>query len=996
MHDSAVTPSGGARVLSVRVLGSLDVTVGGRPIGIVASKPRSVLAILACQANTVVSIDQLIDAVWDGRPPPKAKATLHTYISALRKALQGPDPDEPNPIETVERGYRLHLADHELDLTEFRRRTSRAEQAITAGDLAGAHDELRRATTLLRGPVLAEFDHIEQVRLFAIDMGERRCWALEQRIELDLGEDPSASVAELRAIVADNPYEERFWGQLIRSLYYAGNQAEALRTYEKLRTTLADDLGLDPSPDLQAIEAAILEQRLPPPSGPQRHRTHPRRPTVPTAATSFIGRADQLARIDRLLDHHRLVTLVGAGGSGKTRLAAEAASRVTPRFAGRTWWVELAEVDDSRHIIDAIAAAIGSIRRRQADLYDIVADDLDEAPTLLVIDNCEHVIDEAALVIERLVRDCAELTVLATSREALAVPAERIEEVEPLPVAGVLELAMGRSSEPTDAADLFIDRATAASGGLAPASGSLALIESVCAELDGIPLAIELAASLVAGMSVEEIADRLIDRFELLTQHRRTSRYEHRTLLSVVEWSYDLLDEDEQRLFAMLGTFKGSFTTTVAEALVAPFDADAARLADLVRKSMVRRDGEVGGRSRFRMLTTLRTYALDRLAEMDERAQVEDRFVTIHVEQAERRRYGMLTTAATWFEALAPDLLNFQVAIDLALDRDVDQALRLIDAFSWYFNFLGSTDRVGDWLHEQLAGGALDDRQRALALSSSAALEMFSGSYGSTADLAESALVAARAAGDIEILAGALVIRGATAIFEGNSQRAAECFAECQPMLEQLGDDNNLAAALAFWGVAYRRAGAFDEARRCLDTAYGLFSDQGDDRGLSLVMMNLARIAQADGDLDRAEPLCDEACVLADRSLDSIVIALSSLFRGRMASDRGELALAVEHFEKGLHHARILGNRVIGSSCIEWLGIIGLENDHWRELAELAGFTELYRRAPATADPLIDLDNALARCRRRLSDDEYVAARDAGRRLTLDQAADLARRTARP
>ncbi|MGI9602333.1 MAG: BTAD domain-containing putative transcriptional regulator [Acidimicrobiales bacterium] len=984
-----------ARDLWVGVLGPLEVSVAGRDIDIVAAKPLGVLAMLACQANTVVAIDQLIDALWETEPPRKAKPTFHTYISALRRALQGPDPDDPNPIETIEPGYRLRLDESESDLAQFRRLTSRADQAITAESTEEAHRELRAATALLRGPILAEFDHLEPIRLFATDMGERRCWALEQRIELDLSVDPSAAIPELRAIVADNPYEERFWGQLMRSLYYTGNQAESLRTYQELRTILDHDLGLEPSPRLQQLEGAVLAQRLDPPARLSLSRGSSRPSTVPRSATLFVGRGEQLTRLDDLLKTSRLVSLVGAGGSGKTRLAAEAAATAAHRFGGRTWWVELAEVDDSRRIIDAIAAAIGTIRRRQDDLYELVAEELDREPTLLVIDNCEHLIDEAALVAERLLNDCPTLTILATTREALAIAEERVEPVDPLPVAGVFELALGRSDHPTDAATLFIDRATAASGGTAPASGSLPLIESVCSELDGIPLAIELAAALVAGMSVEEIGDRLVDRFEILTARRRTNRAQHRTLLSVVEWSYDLLDADERTLFCILGTFRGSFTGARAAALAKPFGLDADTvLPNLVRKSMVRREPDVGGRARYRMLTTLRTYALDRLEETGQRQAVEDHFVTIHVESADRWRYRMLTTAATWFEALAPDLLNYQAAIELALDRDVDQALRLIDAFSWYFNFLGSTERVQSWLTALLAEGGLDTRQTAVALSASAALEMFGGSYGTTAELAESALVAARQANDIEILAGALVIRGATAIFEGNSQRAAQCFAECQPVLEQLGDDNNLAAAMAFWGVAHRRAGDFEEARRCLDTAYRLFADQGDDRGLSLVMMNLARMAQADGDLDRAEPLCDEACALADRSLDSIVIGLSGLFRGRMAYDRGDFPLALEHLEKGLVHARILGNRVITSACIEWMAIIGLENQRWEPLVEVAGFTDRYRQAPPTADPLEELQAGLDRCREHVSADDFGAALRRGARLSLDDAVATARRAA--
>ncbi len=711
---------------------------------------------------------------------------------------------------------------------------------------------------------------------------------------------------------------------------------------------------------------------------------------APVPTSSLVGRHEELDLLDELLDDHRIVSLTGPGGCGKTRLASEIA-RIRSARAGQTVWVELNPLDDDSGVDEAIAGAVGVRGRNPVVVLDEVADALASVPTLLVLDNCEHVVDRAALAAEHLLQRCPDLTVLATSREELMVPGERTLAVPPLASASPLELTRSRFDKPSDAAIMFSERA-----GLSDTTAEdLGVIEAICAQLDGIPLAIELAAPLVRVMSLDDIADRLLDRFRLLGETHRTARPQHRTLRAVVEWSHDLLSDDERRLFAALSVFPGSFTMDAASAVADAVGVDAVTVVPrLVRKSVVLADMSPGV-SRYRVLRTLRAFAAEQLGgDADAAAVVREAFIDHYASLARRwGRQQQTATVTAWVDELGQDTPNFQSAAVLARGGDLDRALLFVDVFQWYFNYVGQLAETRRWLAEIVAERDLTLEQRAIALVCQASLANFSGDYGATTQVAEDALTAARELDDPQRLNAALLMRGTTATFEGNAVRAAECFIESAGLSEELGDVGGKAASMAFWGVAHRRSGDFVEARRCLDEAFELFSRLGDSRGMALVIGNLGRLAHQQGDHQRADELTAHGFELARQSLDPMVTAQVGLFRGHLALDRGDLELALTTLDVAFEHARSLGNRTMTSAAIEWMVMVG--GGRPRDVAVIDAFTTVRRNSPGTASPRPEWDAAVARAAEELSADVHLRCTDEGRAMDLDEALAFARAAAR-
>lgn len=967
--------------------------VGDIIIDLAAPMHRALVAILAINANTTISTEQLIDELWNRNAPDGARATLQSYVSVVRRKCR--DAGRDDLIETRAPGYVLRLAPSESDVGPFRQLISAAQQAEAAGAEDEAYERLRDALGLVSGAVLPSLDHLDTVRVFAADIDEHRRWATEHLVEADLAAGRAGEVVpRLREMVDSHPFEERMWGLLMRALAHSGRQADALRAYQDLRELLIDELGVEPGPEVRAIERAILDGDLgvaPSGTGGLRRTASTRRritaPPHPTA--SLIGRLGELSDIDEALGTHRLVTITGPGGCGKTRIAAEVAALVRGRF-DLVAWVELNTLDDGTTVADAIAAALGIYRRQTDGVLHLVADDVAGQRALVVVDNCEHVVEQASDTIAAVLGLAPDLTVIATSRERLMVAGELVVALPPLISASPLELTRSRFEKPSEAATMFIERA----GLQAPEPQHLAVIEAICAQLDGIPLAIELAAPLVEAMTLDEIADRLLDRFRLLGDAHRSSRPQHRTLRAVVEWSHDLLSDDERSVFAALSIFRGPFSLDAADAVIRGIGHEALFvLPRLVRKSVVMADTSAKT-SRYRLLETLRAYGAEQLATDPESEDlVTGAFVTHYKNEALRwARHQQTATVTAWLNEVGPEFPNFQAAVALAREVDVDAALAMIDTFQWYLHYLGQMAETREWLRHLAATQDLTLEQRTVAGTCQAAIANFSGDYGATTELAEDALAAARELGDIRRLNSALITRGTTATFEGNAERAAECFIESAPLSEQLGDLGGMAASMAFWGIAHRRLGEFEEAQRCFDQAFEGFSRLHDDRGLALVVCNLGRMAHQQGRLDRAAELTRRGLEMARQSLDPMTTAQAGLFCGHLALDTGDIRGALGHFETTLEHALILGNRTLSSAALEWMVVAGGARPH--AVAVIDAFTTLRRNAPRTASARAEWDEAVARAEAELSATEHAALSAQGRAMDLDEAIAFARAAA--
>ncbi|GAA1306310.1 ATP-binding protein [Saccharothrix xinjiangensis] len=597
-------------MVEFRVLGPVEVVHAGRPLALGGPRHRRLLAALLLRAGDVVPAGTLVHALWGDAPPRSARAMLHVRTSELRAALRIAEVR----LSSRAGGYVLGAGPEDVDAWRFERLAAAGAAALAAGEPGRARDDLGAGLALWRGPALAEFADEPFARPDVARLGELRLRALENRVaaDLDLGRHAEL-VAELGALVAENPLRERFWGQLVLALYRTGRQGEALRAYESVRLVMADQLGLDPGGELRALHAAVLRQAswLDPPRAVRRLHV------LPAAVTSFVGRRRELPGIRALLREHRLVTLTGAGGAGKSRLAVEAAGVSAPDFPAGAALVDLAAVTRPGCAVPAVAAVLDVRERLRRPLFDALAERIGGERLLLVLDNCEHLVDEVGEVALRLLRRCPELRVLVTSRERLGLIGEAVRPVPGLglPAVGAAGVdAIGRA----DAVRLVVDRVSAVDPDFRLTEVTAGAVAEICRRLDGLPLAIELAVAGVRTWGVRRIAASLDDPFRLPVSGSCGTSGRHRTLRAVVDWSYDLLDDAQRRLFDRLAVFAGGFTAQAVEAVCggAPGDGPpvAEVLAGLVDKSLVAVD-HTGVEPRYRMLGTLRAYASERLAE---------------------------------------------------------------------------------------------------------------------------------------------------------------------------------------------------------------------------------------------------------------------------------------------------------------------------------------------------------------------------------------------
>ena len=672
----------------VRILGPL--AVDGVEVG--GARLRALLARLALDAGRPVTAGALVDAVWDTELPADEVHSLQSLVSRLRRAL-----GDGTLVAQAPGGYTLRA---EVDADRFERLA--AEGRAAADPERGAR-LLREALALWRGPALADLADYRFAAAAAARLEDLRLAALADRIEADLalgGGD--RLVGELEALTAEHPLHERLAAHLIRALYAAGRQADALGAYERVRVRLSEELGVAPSPELQAAHLAVLRGEAAPAAPPPARGTN-----LPAAVTSFVGREREIEQIDALLERSRLVTLVGPGGAGKTRLAREATAGWVDRVTDGVWLVELAPVTAEVEIVPALLGALGvreaAISERPLaarDTLERLLDILADREAIVVLDNCEHLIAAVAELAETLLAACPRLRILATSREALAIAGESLAPVPPLGLPSPGASAADALAHP--AVRLFADRAAAALPGFAVDDRNAAQTIEICRRLDGLPLALELAAARLRSLPLPELAERLDDRFRLLTGGSRTALPRHRTLRAVVDWSWELLGEDERRLARRLAVFPAGATVESATAVSGADAFDG--LVSLVDRSLLQMVPDTSP-GRYRMLETIREYGLERLeeaGELESARVAHARYFAELAARAEPRLRGPGQKA--WFARMQDERENVLAALRFLGDSgDAHGALGLAVTLLWFWLLSGSQNEANAWLDFALA-----------------------------------------------------------------------------------------------------------------------------------------------------------------------------------------------------------------------------------------------------------------------------------------------------
>jgi predicted ATPase/DNA-binding SARP family transcriptional activator/tetratricopeptide (TPR) repeat protein len=831
--------------VELRILGPFEVVDDdGRAVDVGGARPQALLVALALARGDPVSADQLLDRLWPGADFP-ARNRLQVHVSRLRKVLGG------SYIVSRAGGYALEVPSGTLDADRFEELAARGRAALRRQDASAATGLLGQALGLWRGAPLAEFADREFTAAMITRLGEARLAALEDRVEAELMLGGHGElIGELEALVQAHPLRERLWGQLMVALYRSGRQGDALGAYQRARVVLSGELGVDPGPELRRLEAAVLAQdpALDLPAAPPLAAGGNRGDNLPVAPNTLIGRRAELAAIAALLPASRVVTIVGVGGSGKTRLAVEVARSVLGRYPDGVWLVELASVRDDAGVAGAAAAPLDVVPDRGGGgMLERLGEFLSRRQALLVLDNCEHVIAGAAGLAGYLLARCPQLQILATSRESLAVAGESLWPLPPLAAA--------------EASELFLARAQAVAPGFEADEQAMATVSEICARLDGLPLAIELAAARIRAFAPGDVLARLGDRFSLLTRGYRMAPPRHQTLRAVADWSYELLFDDECRVFERMSVFAGPCPLEAVEHVCAVGQIAGENVADLlarlVDKSLVTATPTSRG-IRYGMLQTLAEYAHEKLAAAGDLAMARTRHAQWVVSIVDVPDGGH---SAAWFGAVSEFTADIRRAMESALGAaDADAALAMACGLGWFWNMGGAVDDCWDWLTASLslAGGRRTaHRVRALALTEQLALikdRSQALAYG------EEAIELARAVGNPSALAFAASMHGSALIsLTDQHPRAVRLFDEAAASYQAAGDEWSIAAAALTRGIAALAQADTDRAGRLIRFAADRFAGIGNAHALAIALRHLADLAVMDDRYDDAVSALREA-----------------------------------------------------------------------------------------------------------------------------------------
>lgn len=972
-----------------RVLGPLEVDLDGVTAPLSGARTRALLIALLLRPNRVVPATSLAETIWGDHLPRDATNALHQVVGRVRThlgALGG-------SLVTRPPGYLLRVDGSAIDAECFTA-GYRAARCLSASDPARAAELLDDALAWWRGPAYGEF--ADGVALAAAaGLEELRVAALEDRAGLCLVCGPLAdAVVRARELAVRWPLRERPVELLMRALHADGRTGEALEAFRRHRTVLAGELGLDPGPGLRDLEATILRDEpssrtIPAPRGPEPGppvRPSPRRTTsaLPWRPGPLLGRERELRLLRDCLDVQRLVTLVGPGGVGKTRLVLEAAHELAGDRA--VWWTDLTPVGPER-LLDTIADAVGAETPRAVEPAGALCDALRAHRGVLCLDNAEHVLDALAPFLERLVDVAPDLTVLVTTRERLAVAAEHVHTLTPLPVSG-------DAVADNPAAALFLSRAP----GFEPdhvGEDDLALVVELCRRLDGLPLAIELGAACSATFGLAELAARLGERLDLLAGGRRTAAARHRTLRAVLDWSYGLLAEDEALLLARLVVFPGAFSLAQAESVCAddrlPRSSVGPLVARLVEQSLVQ-----AGAGRFWLLETLRAYA-------DERVEASDR-------SARRARHahdtaGRLSTlreqlatpgedvAVVAIAGLRPDLhaawawanghdrmLGVRLAADVIEHAYYGQRLDLLEWGRTVASWSLPADRDCPGLPDALAAGA--------------AACWAAGRLPEAQELATRG-VAAAGGDDAPAAAHAVNQQACLAMFAGRTRDAVALFDRAAALHQAAGRPvRSLLCSISVWQAASYEGGAAEAGAR-MDDLLARARALGNPSALTWAHYVCGEAA-ADLAVDRALAEYAAAIEVGSQVDNRLFVMLARSSAVRLAARHAPVADALERIEHVVTQWEDLGSQAVQWWVLYNLVVLLVRVGSDRDAAVLAGAAgTAQHRGPAFPRDKEVLERTVALVRDRLGGDETDAALADGAALPFAGAVAVAGRAVR-
>lgn len=863
-------------------------TDDGDVVPVTGAKVRALLTHMLLHVGTPITADRLIEDLWDEPTRRNPAGALSAKVSQLRRALDEAEPGARALVVSPPPGYVLAVDPGAVDAVEFERLVTQAQDA---SDPKQRVELLDRALGLWRGPVCAEFADAEFTRTTVVRLDDLRLTAQETlaRARIDLGEHAQV-VAGLTELVRANPWRERLRLAHVLALYRCGRQQEALASVDTYRRHLADELGLDPGPEIVEMQGAILAQD-PAIAAPVRHRSRPAT-NLPAAVTPLVGRDDAIAELVQTVPTSRLTTLTGPGGVGKTSLALEVGRRLRTTSHG-VWLVELAAIERSSSrdspaaLAEFVLTTLG-IRQAGDRPVDQLAETLADSGTLLVLDNCEQVVASVATLVDRLLRDTSDVTVLATSREPLGLTGETVWTVPALAVPDPRDQGDPESVRRSAAVRLFVARARAADRTFDLNSWNAPMIGALCRRLDGIPLALELAATRVATLGVRELLARLGDRFRLLSSTRRDAPARHQTLAAVIEWSWELLTPVERSVLRRLSVHVDGCALDAAEATCAGTDVPVDDVLDvvqrLVERSLVVAVGGRGG-MRYRLLESVAEYAAHRSVDASEVATQRARHRAYYTDLVTRATPLLLTSEQQhWYARLDDEAANIRAAIESAVDDGAaDDAVRIVAGMGWFWCVRGRFSEARRLIGVALAvPGATPGVALAESLTWRA---MFCALLGDTADLAR--------------------LR--------------------DEALAMFGDEPAGARAMSHLGLVTFDAGDMATGEYLLNAGRERSAAQGDAWGEALACVSLAKLAQSRGELAELEHLATRSDALFEQVGDRWGKGVAADWLCALAEMTGDLERAREINEAGLRDAEELGLWPAVADRLSWLGWLAVQ-----------------------------------------------------------------------
>lgn len=989
--------------LSVTLLGDFRVIAGERQLGEdgwPSRKARSLVKLLALSPGHKLHREQVIEALWPELDPASASSALRKAVHYARHALDPAAPAATHPyLQSRDEQLLLIAPDGvQVDINVFRNAASSARRT---GDPAS----LNNAISLYTGELLPEDRYEEWTLALREELHNTYILLMVQAAKsYEASGDYNSGIEALSKAAAADPLNNDTNMGLMRLLALAGRGEEALRQYRTFCAALEREVGAPPPEPATRLYRDIEAGNFPANAGHDGPFQPPKRKhNLTPSLTSFVGRTREIAEVQSLLSRTRLLTLAGAGGSGKTRLALEVAALLPDNYRDGVWLVELAGISDPALVPQAVASALGVRDQPGRPLPDTLSEYLHAKHLLIVLDNCEHLVNACAHLADTLLRACPGLQILATSREALNIGGETTWLVPPLSLPGSEDtnLSIDPAANPLryEAIHLFVERATSASPGFRLAARDEPSVTQICIRLDGIPLAIELAAARVKVLSTEQIAERLEGSFQVLAGGSRTALPRHQTLRATIDWSYSLLTGAESALFRRLSVFAGGFTLDAVEDVCSADPVESHQTLDilsrLVEKSLVVvLDSEQGEMRRYRLLQTLRQYGYERLGESGEAGEMLRRHAHHYAHlcaRAEPQLHG--PAQIEWLDKLTAELDNLRAALDWCGENDPAMGLLLAGSIPRFFDIRGYLTEGRRRLDELLE--LVPDRTalRARALYASGHLASRQGDLSEGERQLQESVDIYTEVGDQAGLAWSLERLGIAISLLGDDAKGLVYSALSIEIFRRIGYKAGLGWALGSQGMNARTIGDYERARAALTEGYSITSEIGDLHGIAYALNNLGQLARVDGDLEKSWDLLVECIELSRRMRNKPFICWTLECMSTVARMRGDYVAAWGPLQESLFVARELGIHRHLSRCIYSFAILAVYfNLVFEGIKLFSAALNLYPniRISLDADELAEWDNTLEMARAGLNPTDFEQASAEGATLTWDQASDLA------